>query len=57
MSGHATLMSRQPDPVYVEYTDPKTGERVKKHFTDHRKSKSFYMKMSKEGRSPRIIKA
>lgn len=50
-------MSRQPDPVYVEYTDPKTGERVKKHFTDHRKSKSFYMKMSKEGRSPRIIKA
>lgn len=48
-------MNRAPLPVVVEYDS--RGQRVRKTFSDAYQSRSFYVRMDKEHRNPRIVAA
>jgi hypothetical protein len=54
-STFVSIPSGEYPPVIIQYDH--RGKRVSKVFDDYYKARAFYMRMSKEGRNPRVIRS
>lgn len=45
-----------PQPVAVEYTDGRTGARVRRVFTDYYQARRFYALKDRQGKHPKVVR-